>query len=64
MTACAELSIECGEEGYRLTARGTGGRWDPQRHPPGAPVKAATYHALAIRPAADGRYEVTVVFDT
>jgi SHS2 domain-containing protein len=64
LTAFSELCIEETAGEYRLRAEATGGRWDPQRHPPGAPVKAATYHALKIVPAADGGFEITVVFDT
>ena len=64
LTAIPALRIERGGDGYRLLAMGMGGRWDPQRHPPGAPVKAATYHDLRVTPAADGSYEVTLIFDT
>jgi SHS2 domain-containing protein len=64
LTAFPELRIERGGEGHRLLANGTGGRWDPQRHPPGAPIKAATYHGLKIVPAADGGFEITLIFDT
>lgn len=64
LTAFPELRIERVGEGYRLLATGTGGRWDPQRHPPGAPIKAATYHGLKIVPDADGGFEITLIFDT
>ena len=64
LTAFPELHIERGGEGYRLLAAGTGGRWDPQHHPPGAPIKAATYHGLKIVPATDGGFEITLIFDT
>jgi SHS2 domain-containing protein len=64
LTAIPELRIERGGEGYRLLATGTGGRWDPQRHPSGAPVKAATYHGLKVVPATDGGFEIVLIFDT
>jgi len=64
LTAFPELLIKREDQEYRLLATGTGGRWDPQRHPPGAPVKAATYHGLAIAPTTDGSFAVTLIFDT
>ena len=64
LTTFPELRIERGGEGHRLCATATGGRWDPQRHPSGAPLKAATYHGLEVVPAADGSFEVTLIFDT
>jgi SHS2 domain-containing protein len=46
----------------RLEARVTGETFDPARHPEGTAVKAATYHHLEIRPAANG-WQATVVLD-
>jgi len=46
----------------RLEAQVTGETFDPARHPEGTAVKAATYHHLEIRPAADG-WQATVVLD-
>ncbi|MBD3236443.1 MAG: hypothetical protein GF330_07055 [Candidatus Eisenbacteria bacterium] len=58
----AELSA--GEDDHRFGARCRGERYDPQRHPPGVGVKAATYHNLRIAPDRLGHYDVTLVLDT
>jgi SHS2 domain-containing protein len=45
-----------------LEARVQGDIFDPQRHPEGTVVKAATFHQLAIVPKDDG-WQATVVLD-
>ena len=59
-----ELRIRRAADGFALQARARGERRDPARHPLGKPIKAATYHDLRIAPGADGRYVVTIIFDT
>ena len=46
----------------RLEARVIGERFDPDRHPAGTAVKAATFHQLSIEAAEDG-WQATVVLD-
>jgi len=62
--AFEDLRIAREEDQYRLEAVGIGERRDARRHPVRVAVKAATYHNLKIRPAADGRYDLTIIFDT
>jgi len=63
LAAIREMSIRRVGDGFALRARAAGETRDPARHPVGEPVKAATYHGLRIVPRADGRYEVTLIFD-
>jgi len=48
--------------GERLEARVQGDIFDPQRHPQGTAIKAATFHQLAIARQDDG-WQATVVLD-
>lgn len=61
MFLCRRVRIQSWE-GCDLRVRLEGETYDPDRHNLTAPVKAATYHDLAVRETADG-LEATVVFD-
>jgi SHS2 domain-containing protein len=54
-----EVRIENG----RLTATMWGEQVDPARHQPAVEVKAATYHALAVRQQPDGTWLAQCVVD-
>jgi len=56
------LRVAALPEGPRLHAELVGERWCAGRHVPGAEVKAATVHALALRPVA-GRWEARATLD-
>jgi SHS2 domain-containing protein len=56
--------IERTGDGFRLSAGARGARWDPAHHAIRSAVKAATYHGLRLEPGPDGRYDLTIVFDT
>jgi SHS2 domain-containing protein len=47
----------------RLTATAWGETVEPDRHQPAVEVKAATYHALAVRQLADGAWLAQCVVD-
>ena len=49
-------------EGQRIQVDLIGEPWCPSRHSPGAEVKAATAHGLALR-AVDGRWEARATLD-
>lgn len=57
-----EIAAE--SEGLRLSGRARGFLWDPERRTPRVEIKAPTYHRLAIVPDRQGRFDVTIVFDT
>lgn len=58
------LRIEEAADGFRLTAALVGEPYDPERHPSGVGVKAATYHGLRIDPLAADGYDLLIVLDT
>lgn len=58
------LQIAEAGDGFRLEAVLLGEGFDPDRHPAGAGVKAATYHGLRIDPRARDGYDLTIVLDT
>lgn len=58
------LRIEEAPAGFRLTAALVGEAYDPERHPSGVGVKAATYHDLRIDPRAADGYDLLIVLDT
>ncbi len=58
------VRIEEADEGFRLTAALAGEVYDPDRHPSGVGVKAATYHGLRIDPRASDGYDLVIVLDT
>jgi SHS2 domain-containing protein len=58
------LRIEEAGDGFQLAAALRGEPYDPQRHPSGVGVKAATYHGLSIDPHAADGYDLLIVLDT
>lgn len=54
---------EVAGEGVRLTAEAFGEERDEARHPIKVLIKAVTYHALEVGPAAGGGFRARVVFD-
>jgi SHS2 domain-containing protein len=57
------LRIEPARDGFRLAAALRGEALEPQRHPSGVGVKAATYHDLHIDPQAADGYDLVIVLD-
>ena len=58
----AEVDVEEGEDGVRLTARAHGERYDPERHPVKVLIKGITWHALTVERSGD-RWRGRVIFD-
>lgn len=57
-----EPDVRMGGSGERLVAELPAEPWCPERYAPGAEVKAATAHGLALRPV-DGGWEARATLD-
>lgn len=60
--ADVEVDRDSASAAWRLRARLRGETWNPERHPLKVPIKAVTYHALALT-GPEGGWRARVVFD-